>query len=524
MRTLVRSLTLLISSCLFLQACATLPPGSNYPRKSSVTTLSAQSTRFGREFAAAAAAHGGRSGFRILPVGIDGLLTRLELINASEQTLDLQYYIFHGDESGRLLTQALAKAADRGVRVRVLVDDGETEAGDEQLFSLDQHPNIEVRVFNPWAYRGHNRMLRDAEFVLEHSRLDYRMHNKLFMADNAIALMGGRNIGDQYFQIDPKSQFADDDVFAVGPVVAQLSGEFDEFWNSSLAIPVAGLTRHLPARPPRMQPEKARQAGFDYADKLAAGQPFSDLVSGRTPLFWAAPVLACDSPEKKQVIKGERAGSLMYKPVAEAIRAAQRELLLVTPYFIPSADELRLLEDLRRRGVRVAVLTNSLETTPDVAAHAGYMHYRKRLLEEGVELYEVRAQLDNTRGSGQSRRISSFGNYALHGKLIVLDGRRVYIGSMNFDRRSRGLNTEMGVILDSPELSQQVAARFAEMTQPESAYALALRPAPSAGKASIVWRTRQDGKDLELTKEPERGHWQKFKVDVLKLLPLDKEL
>ena len=525
MSPLLRKLFPPICICLFLAACSTLPPGSKYPRSTSVTTLSSEATRLGKQFAAAATAHPGRSGFRVIPVGVDGLLMRLELVNAAERTLDLQYYIFHADESGRLMTQALIRAAERGVRIRVLVDDGETLAGDEQLFSLNANANIEVRVFNPWAYRGHGKLRRDIEFVFNRSRLDYRMHNKLFVADNAMALLGGRNIGDQYFQIDPGSQFADDDLFSVGPVVSQLSGTFDEFWNSSLAIPVAALTRHIPAPPPPSHGEKSKKAGFDYADKLAAGEPFADLVAGRPPLLWANPVLACDSPDKKQVLDGARAGSLTYQPIAAAINSVQHELLLVTPYFVPSSSELRLLKELKRRGARVAVLTNSLESAPDTAAHSGYMHYRNQLLEAGVELFEVRAQLDSTRGSGQSRRISSFGNYALHGKLLVFDRKRVYIGSMNFDRRSHHLNTEIGLILDSEELSQQVANRFAEMTRPESAYSLALAPQTLATRTSaIIWRTRQDGTDVELHDEPARNSWQRFKVNLLKLLPLDPEL
>ena len=525
MSPLPRKLVTPICTCLFLAACTALPPGSKYPRPTTVTTLPPEATRLGKQFAGAAAEHQGRSGFRVIPVGVDGLLMRLELINAAERTLDLQYYIFHADESGRLLSQALTRAADRGVRIRVLVDDGETLPGDEQLFSLNAHANIEVRVFNPWTYRGHRKLWRDTEFIFNRSRLDYRMHNKLFVADNALALLGGRNIGDQYFQIDPGSQFADDDLFSVGPIVGQLSGEFDEFWNSGLAIPVAALTRRLPAPPPPSHGEKARKAGFDYADKLAANEPFADLISGRTPLQWANPILACDSPDKKQVVDAVRAGSLMYKPVTQAIESVHHELLLVTPYFVPSPGELRLLKELKLRGARVAVLTNSLESAPDAAAHSGYMHYRKQLLQAGVELFEVRAQIDSTRGSGESRRISSYGNYALHGKLLVFDRTRVYIGSMNFDRRSHHLNTEIGLILDNEDLSQQVAARFAEMTRPESAYALALTPeTPSTRNPSIVWRTRHEGKDVELHDESARSAWQRFKVKLLELLPLDPEL
>ena len=202
-----------------------------------------EETRLGRQFENAAHEHDGNSGFRIIPVGADGFLVRMQMINAAERTLDLQYFIFRGDETGRLLTDAVLHAADRGVRVRVLIDDGETVAGDEQISALEAHPSVEIRIFNPFAYRGHSTLFRAIEFMFNASRLDYRMHNKLLVVDNAVALIGGRNIGDQYFQIDPESQFADDDVFAAGPIAQQLSATFDEFWNNALSIPAAGAFR-----------------------------------------------------------------------------------------------------------------------------------------------------------------------------------------------------------------------------------------------------------------------------------------
>jgi len=191
-----------------------------------------EETRLGGQFATASQAHDGTSGFRIITVGIDGFLARVQMIDAAERTLDLQYFIFRGDETGRLVTEALLRAADRGVRVRVLIDDGDTVAGDEQIMALDAHPAIEIRIFNPFAYRGHGRLRRHSEFLFNAPRLDYRMHNKLLVVDNAVALIGGRNIGNQYFQVDPESQFADDDVFAAGPIARQLSATFDEYWNS----------------------------------------------------------------------------------------------------------------------------------------------------------------------------------------------------------------------------------------------------------------------------------------------------
>jgi putative cardiolipin synthase len=408
-----------------------------------------EETRLGAQFEAAAREHDGNSGFRIITVGVDGLLSRAQMISSAERTLDLQYFIFHGDETGRLLTDALLRAADRGVRVRVLVDDGDTISGDEQILALDAHRNVEVRVFSPFVYRGHTRLWRVIEFLFNARRLDYRMHNKLMVADNAVALVGGRNIGNQYFQMDPESQFADDDVFAAGPIAARLSSTFDEYWNSALAIPAKALNRRQRSTA-ALAARRARRRTFGATDAAT--------LNGRRRL------------------RGAVAGRLMSQPLVKTARAAQSELLMVTPYFIPADDELQMIRELRRRQARVRILTNSLESSPDPIAHSGYMRYREPLLEDGVELYEVRSLLGNARGSGQTTAISRFGNYALHAKLFVFDRQRLFMGSMNFDQRSKHINTEVGLIINSTELSQQTAARFDAMTQSENAYALELRP------------------------------------------------
>ena len=426
------------------------------------------------------------------------------------------------------------RAADRGVRVRVLVDDGDTAPGDEQLLAMSGsgHGALEVRVFNPFAYRGHNKLIRDTEFVLRHSRLDYRMHNKMLIADGAIGLVGGRNVGDQYFEIDPASQFADDDVFAGGPIMRDVSAKFDEFWNSALAIPAEALSRGHPSGKESAASEgqragragKLKKAGFDYQDKLAHDEPFAGILNGQLALVWANAQFVGDSPDKKSVIAGARTGSLMYKPLAEAATQVQTELLMVSPYFVPTKGEVHLVEERRDHGVDVRVLTNSLESAPDLAAHSGYVHQRAILLKHGVKFYEVRARLGSTRGSGESARIARFGNYALHAKLYVFDRQKVYIGSMNFDQRSRRLNTEMGLIIDNADLSQQVAARFEAMTSKQSAYSVVLRSSDGGKSSRLVWETAEEGQPIELYKEPSRGAWQSFKVKLLALLPLDREL
>jgi putative cardiolipin synthase len=528
-RVLLSAAALLIA---LLSGCATLPPGSNYPKTPSTALAHPEETRLGRQFELASKAHGGDSGFRIIAVGADGFLCRMQMINAAQRTLDLQYYIFRGDETGRLLTGAVLRAADRGVRVRVLVDDGETLAGDDQITLLAGHPSVEVRIFNPFAYRGTIEWFRATEFMLNAARLDYRMHNKLLVVDNAVALIGGRNIGDPYFQIDPGSQFADDDLFAAGTITRQLSASFDDFWNSDLAIPAEALSggKLTPAALAAHRQEldehsrKMQASGIDYVKRIATGAPYNGMVSGSLPLTWAHAQLVYDSPDKKKVEKGAMLGQLMHQAVAQAAGAVRSELLMVTPYLIPGSEGMRMFKDLRQRNVHIRVLTNSLESAEVPLAQAGYMHYRMPLLEMGVEVYEVRSRPGNAGGSGETAAMSRYGNYSLHGKMFVFDRQRLFIGSMNFDQRSMHLNTEIGLIVDSPALAGQVAARFDAMAQPANAYALALRPNPATGKPSLVWRTLENGQAIELDTEPARSGWQRLHVNTLTQLRMDGEL
>ena len=512
--------------------CATLPPGSDYPKVASTALVNPDETTLGRHFETAANENGGNSGFRMISVGADGFLTRMQLIDSAERTLDLQYYIFRGDNTGRLLTDAALRAADRGVRVRVLIDDGDTVSGDEQIAALAAHQSIEIRIFNPFAYRGHRKLLKTVEFMFNARRLDYRMHNKLLVVDNSAALIGGRNIGDEYFQIDPDSQFADDDVFAAGPIVKLLSHTFDEFWNNALSIPNEALSArkssHVALQEHREstieQPAQVKTGGIDYLKQVATGEPFAGMLSGRLPLTWAHVQLVADSPDKKSAENGSMVGRLMHRPVAVAMGATRSELLMVTPYLIPGDEGMRLFEDLRRRNVRIRILTSSLESSTVLMAQSGYMRYRLPLLKSGVELYEIRSLLGNAKGSGQTAAISRFGNYSLHAKLFVIDRQRLFVGSMNFDQRSMHLNTEIGLIIDSPALAEQVATRFEAMVQPVNSYQLALVPRESGSRQQLVWRTQEGGSPVEYEKEPARSRWQAAKVRFLSKLPMGGQL
>jgi putative cardiolipin synthase len=514
-----------------LNGCASVIPGADYPKRASVALLHPEDTKLARQFADSASSHTGASGFRILSVGTDGFAIRIQLIAAAERSLDLQYFIFRGDKTGQLLADALLRAADRGVHVRLLIDDAARTRGDEPVLALATHPQVELRLFNPLAYRGRVGLLQSAEFGLHSPRLDFRMHNKLLVADNATALIGGRNVGDSYFQMDPAEQFADDDVFVVGPTVQALSKTFDEYWNSDFAIPIEALTRNKPGETALVEErrqlaerrQQAQQENSPYYTRAESGEPFNGIAAGRTPLVWSAAQVVCDSPSKKRVVNGAIAGRLMYEPVAKVAADSTSEVVVITPYLIPTPAEVALLKGLRERDVRVRILTNSLESTGELSAHSGYVRFRRPLVEDGVELHELRALLGNTRGSGQTAAISRFGNYGLHGKLFVFDRRKLFIGSMNFDQRSMNLNTEIGLIIDSPELAEQTATRFEAMTQPANAYLLALRP-QAHGKPRLVWRTQEAGKDVEYVREPSRSPWRRFAVRLLRLLPLDSEL
>lgn len=458
------------------------------------------------------------------------------MIDAATRTVDLEYFIFRQDETGKLLADALLRAADRGVRIRLLLDDADTRTGDAQIVALSAHPNIHIRIFNPFAYRGHAAALRNFEFLVSASRLDYRMHNKLMVVDGAIALLGGRNIGDQYFQVSSHSQYVDDDVFAAGPIVRKISGSFDAYWNSPLAIPVAALAGKAASdgalNAYRAKLERHRRElksdGTAYVRRIATDQPLAGMLSGTVPLVWAQAEFVYDSPDKKEVEAGDRTGRLMHNAVMNAMRAVRSELLVVTPFFIPGSKGMQLLSSLRRRGVTVRVLTNSLESTPEPIAQSGYMHYRIPLLEAGVELYEVRAHPGNVPGSDEHARESEGdltpGSYALHAKLYVFDRRKLFIGSTNFDERSRRLNTEIGLFIDSPILAQQVAARFEAMTSLQDSYHLSLRKQAPDALPQLSWRTRENGRIVDYDVEPTDSLSRELKVELLSLLPLDGEL
>lgn len=523
----MRRLLILVPLLLALAACA-IVPGSYYPREESTALAHPETTRLGKQVDTQARAHPGLAGFRLITQGVDGYLLRGELADAAERTLDLQYFIVQNDDTGKLLMDRVLRAADRGVRVRLLLDDSDDVLRDRQVLALAAHRNIEIRVFNPFLTRGMLDFMRPVEFAVAASRLNYRMHNKLFVSDNSVAILGGRNIGDEYFQASSQTEFGDFDILTVGPLVGQVSKSFDVFWNSGLAIPLEALifgkpfTTTLDQYRAVLAENRDKMAGSPYVVRLAAGDPLAPIVTSGSGLVWAKGEVLYDSPEKEKVENGDQPGRLLRKRLGEAIRGVKSELLVVSPYLVPGDGGVKLLADLRGRGVHVRILTNSLASTDMPIVHSGYQKYREPMLKEGIELYEVRPVLGNpdAKGGGGSLRNPSGGQFALHAKVFVLDRRSVFVGSMNFDRRSLRLNTELGVLIESPELARQVIARFNAIAQPANSYVPVLTTDVN-GKQTLVWRTEENGKRVELQSEPNADVLKGIKTDLLALLPLD---
>jgi len=525
-----RNLLLAFVAALFA-GCASIPPGADAPREASTALAQPETTALGKAFAQRLKEHPGLGGFRLLPAGTDGFILRAEMAAAAQRTIDVQYFIFHGDITGKLLIDELLNAADRGVRLRVLLDDLNLKGVDARITTIAAHPNVELRVFNPASYRGPLLPLRAFEFAASWNRLTYRMHNKLFLVDNTIGVAGGRNVGDEYFSTAKDFEFGDFDIFTVGPAVQKLSNSFDAYWNSSLAIPASALgTRPTPEDLDKYRKElkdhREKHANEEYMRAVAANNPLGMIVAGKDPLVWAPFAVLYDSPEKKKIEEGELGGHLLRERLLDAMRNAKKELLIVTPYLVPGPSQMKLLEDLRARNVQVRILTNSLESTDVPVVHAGYRKYRVPLLEIGVQLYEVRTELGaptvQTRGRPVELKGDESDQYALHAKVYVFDRSKVFVGSANFDHRSFRLNTEVGVMIESPVLAQQVAQRFAAITQPANSYQVALQK-DEAGKPKLIWHTEQDGKKMDLTDEP-GSIARKLEVDVMSVLPIEDQL
>jgi putative cardiolipin synthase len=459
------------------------------------------------------AANGGQSGFRLLPNGLDAFVARATLIELAERTLDLQYYIFHPDKTGSLVIDRLIAAADRGVRVRLLLDDwGTVEKNDAAVAALDAHPNIEIKLFNPYVQRtGLGRL---AELVTSFRRVNRRMHNKQLIADNAGVVLGGRNIGDEYFSLG-ELDFQDVDVLAVGPVVHQSAQSFEAYWNSEFAVPVARIGTPAPdsGKEPAARKELRERcellADSPYARALAGSDLATDLRKQSLNLHWADAKIIADPPEKLNQPAGTKSDAFLGGQISPYARAVRSDMLVVSPYFVPGKDGVAFFGEQRRSGVSVRVLTNSLAATDVWLVHAGYMKYRRPLLKQGVRIYELRPEAAGVKGPRGSGLGIGSSRASLHAKTFVFDRTSVFIGSVNLDPRSLEQNTEVGVLVNSADLAAEVANLFDRWASPALAYEV------TRGKdGRLEWTGG-------FTNEPGAGFWRPLGAKFFSLFPID---
>ncbi len=503
--------TALLLSAL-LGGCAELP--SLEGRTPSLTLTDTAQTKLAQAVLPLAALHPGVSGIYALSDGRDAFAARALLAAAAERTLDVQYYIWHKDITGTLLFDALRQAAERGVRVRLLLDDNNTSELDDTLALLARQPNLEIRLFNPFALRSP----RALGFLTDFSRLNRRMHNKSFTADNQATIVGGRNVGDEYFGAAGDVLFADLDVLVIGPVVGAVSHDFDRYWNSPSAYPATSLIK-----PPKTGDAGEIAAEADRIDDTEAAEeyvramrtsPFvQQLIERQLPFEWAATRLVSDDPAK--VLDKARPGSGVAANLKNLLGVPNKELDLVSPYFVPGKSGTQAFAELAKEGVNVRILTNALEATDVAAVHAGYAKWRKPLLQAGVTLYESRRSWDENDAREKTGRFGSSAS-SLHAKTFAVDDQRIFVGSFNFDPRSIDLNTEMGLVIDSPVLAGKLGQAM-RGTIPQRAYQVLLNP-----DGSLYWIARDaKGGITRYDTEPGTSVWKRMGVAILSVLPID---
>ena len=491
------------------------------PAQPSYVIVDGDSTGLGKAFKPQLEQHPGQSGILLLGNGLDAFVARALLARLAERSIDVQYYMFHQDTVGRLLIKELVAAADRGVRVRMLIDDMYGEEADDVWSALDAHPNVEVRLFNPFV-RGRSKNL---QFITRLKTVNHRMHSKTFTVDNQVSIVGGRNIGDEYFDADPNLAFTDLDAMTIGPVVPDVSEEFDQYWNSEHAYPVATLV----AKAANKALGKLRQdldafyqqkSTSVYIDALEHSA-FAESLRKKTAHFrFAEAKVIHDSSEKMS--KGDDwKEELLMSQLAPYIQQATEEFILVSPYFVPGQRGADALCKLSEQGVRVRILTNSLVSNDVAAVHTGYMRHRKQLLRCGVELYELNEQLKKEQGK-RFTWLPGLSKSSLHAKTMAIDGKAMFVGSFNFDQRSLYINNEIGILFYEPEMATHASQHFNEHVE-KVAFRVEL-VSDDNGSESLRWMGIVNGNTVVLGSEPYAGFWKKFSVNLMRVLPIDSML
>ena len=516
------SLHLLAALTLFMiVGCATLP--TDFDRPESYALTDTNDTDLGRTRAAEQAANPGKSGFYLLDDGLDAYVARAVLARRAERSIDVQYYLYHDDLVGKLFSHLLLEAADRGVRVRLLVDDMDFAGRDLEVVAMDSHPNMEVRIFNPFS----RSVDRTSQYMTRMGDVTRRMHNKSFTVDNQLTILGGRNIGNEYFDADPDLAFTDLDVLVIGPVAREVSAVFDRYWNNELAYPASVLPAGEPPTPEEIKEQReqlnqfvADQRDSEYLRNLRNSNLANQIRNKQVEFKWGDAKVVFDEPEKLQHDFGKTEYHLepMLAPYVDGV---EKELIIFSPYFVPGKPGTAFLVELVQRGVRVRILTNSLASNDVGIVHAGYQKYRKKMLRGGVELYELNKKLTRKERKEQKGKTGS-SKASLHAKSFVFDRRQVFIGSLNLDPRALEHNTEIGVVLEVPEIAEEMAVRFDENIE-EIAFRLELKKEHD-GYERLYWHGWEDGKQVVYTREPHTGFWRRFGTSFMGVLPIESQL
>jgi len=492
---------------LFVAGCATAP--LDFPKDHSEAITGTGDTYLGKEAAEWTAGHPQKSGFYPLIHGLDALGARLALIDRAERTIDAQYFLMKPDSAGRLFAGKLLEAADRGVRVRLLLDDIFTTVDDDAFLVLNQHPNIELRLFNPIGRGG----VYYANYLGNFKLANRRMHNKSFTVDNQFSIVGGRNIADEYFELLTDAEFIDFDMIAVGPVAAEISSTFDRFWNHELAVPMEAFEngKDLPdletAR--RNADRKKNEASQSIYGRALASPLMLDIAEDRVDLFPGESRVITDDPEKL-LNKVSDDQKVLVTALAEIIDDAKSEVVVITPYFIPGKRGVEFWRSVTHKGVRVVIITNSLASNNHVPVHSGYARYRHDMLEAGVEMYEIRVDASKQSEGGVKQ---GFDSLTLHTKLVLIDRRHTFVGSLNLDPRSIDINTEAGVLIDSEDLSGLITGEILEKL-PLFAYRLS-----ENDHGKLRWTATIDGEEVVEKNEPQASRWLRFKAFLSRIFP-----
>lgn len=470
-------------------------------------------TYLSQQFKALNSDHQGLSGIKVLSKGKDAFTIRMFLINNAMQSIDAQYYIWHNDLTGLLMLSALKDAADRGVQVRLLLDDNGIDDLDEIIAELNQHELIDIRLYNPFVIRS----IKMVNFTFDFFRLNRRMHNKALIVDGVAAVSGGRNIGDEYFGTGGNTQFVDLDILTVGQVVPSILENFDVFYNSEVSIPVDSMLEPKANNGRFNQLTIALSAFMDsdqfrgYIAAIKSSQFLQDIKAGQLIDEWTEVTMISDDPRKTLGIHYEN--ELMVSRLNTILNSPKTKIDVVSPYFVPGDDGVDVFTNLAANGVDVRILTNAFEATDVVPVHSGYAKYRHQLLAAGVELFELKVQQVNLE---RDLRILGSSASSLHAKTFAVDGQLAFIGSFNFDPRSTMLNTEMGVVVKSEKLAKRIHQHF-DGTLPIDAYTLELNEANE-----IIWHEQlNDSANQVYTHDPNTSWLERAAITFLGLLPIE---